>query len=297
MSDTQEVLDTPEILEYRSPDEHTDPANPGGDDVEDQARALGWKPEAEFDGNPGKWTDAEAFLELHSKNNGALRKAVAAQAKQLEDLKTQMSSMDSAHKKIFEMQLKKQKDEFDQQVAFLKAQKREALRSGEHETAADIDEQLDTLRERGPELPDVPETPQSKTPDVNDWKKNPVMVEWASRNSWFTVDDELTAFAGGTGQALRAKNPTMDFAKLLDEVTRLAQKAYPEKFGARRSSGVEESTPGATRAASNAKTYGSLPKDARAACDEAVSEGGITQKQWVELYYGYDDERERRKRR
>ena len=293
MSDTQEVVDTPEVLEYRATYEHTDLPNAGGDDVEGQARALGWKPEEEFEGNPGKWTDAESFLELHSKNNGALRKAVAAQAKKLEEFEKQMSSMDAAHKKIFDIQLRKQKDEFDQQVAFLKAQKREALRSGEHETAADIDEQLDTLRERGPELPDVPETPQSKSSDPNDWKKNPVMVEWASRNSWFTVDKELTAFAGGTGQALRANNPDMDFAKLLDEVTRLAQKAYPEKFGTRRSSGVEEATPGATRMASNAKTYGSLPKDARAACDEAVSEGGITQKQWVELYYGYDDRRKR----
>src|ERR1700677_4459631 len=99
MSDEQEVVDTTEVLEYRSPGEHTELSNAGGDDVEDQAHLLGWKPEAEFEGNPGKWTDAESFLELHSKNNGALRKAVAEQKKQLEDLKSQMSSMDSAHKK------------------------------------------------------------------------------------------------------------------------------------------------------------------------------------------------------
>jgi hypothetical protein len=293
MSDIQDVVDDGEIPEYRPDSKVVDPAPPGGDDVEEQARALGWKPEEEFEGNPGKWTDAEAFLELHSKNNGALRKAVAAQQKELENLKKQMSGMDAAHKKIFDMQIKKQKEEFDQQVAFLKAQKREALRSGEHETAADIDEQLDVLRERGPELPEAPENPQSTAPDPNDWKKNPVMVEWASRNPWFTTDDEMTATAGGIGTALRAKNPTMDFAKLLEETTRLVRKAFPEKFETRRAAGVEEATPGATRAATGAKTYASLPKDARAACDEAVAEGGLTQKQWVELYYGYDDRRKR----
>src|ERR1700679_2999979 len=194
MSDVQEVVDNDDIPVYRSAEDHADPATPGG--VEEQARALGWKPEEEFDGNPGKWTDAEAFLELHSKNNGALRKALAAQAKQLEVLQKQMAGMDASNKKIFDLQLKKQKEEFDQQVAFLKAQKREALRSGEHETAADIDEQLDTLRERGPELPDVPQTPKAPQTDPNDWKKNPVMAEWASRNSWFTTDDEMTATAG-----------------------------------------------------------------------------------------------------
>ena len=120
MQTNQEVLDNAEIPEYAPNNTEISPS--GDEGVEEQARALGWKPEDEFDGNPAKWTDAEAFLELHGKNNGALRKALAAQAKDLEDLKKQMRGLDGAHKKIFEIQLKKQKDEFDQQVAFLRAQ-------------------------------------------------------------------------------------------------------------------------------------------------------------------------------
>src|ERR1700679_3767740 len=104
MSDVQEVVDNDDIPVYRSAEDHPDPTTAAGDDVEEQARALGWKPEEEFDGNPGKWTDAEAFLELHSKNNGALRKALAAQAKQLEVLQKQMAGMDASHKKIFDLQ-------------------------------------------------------------------------------------------------------------------------------------------------------------------------------------------------
>lgn len=293
MSDLQDIVDNDDIPAYRSAEDHPDPTTADGDDIEEQARALGWKPEDEFEGNPGKWTDAESFLELHSKNNGALRKALASQAKQLEALQKQMQGMDAAHKKIFDMQIKKQKEEFDQQVAFLKLQKREALRAGEHETAADIDEQIDTLRERGPELPDVPGTPQSNADPKGNWRENTVLAAWADRNPWFDKDTELTAFAGGTGQALRANNPTMPFPDLLEEVTRLTRKAFPEKFSAGRRNPVEESTPGASRAVAGAKTYASLPREAKAACDEAVAEGGLTQKQWVELYYGYDDRRKR----
>src|ERR1700677_3443164 len=139
MCDVQEVVDNDDIPVYRSAEDHADPTTAAGDDVEEQARALGWKPEEEFEGNPGKWTDAESFLELHSKNNGALRKAVAAQAKKLEEFEKQMSSMDAAHKKIFDIQLRKQKDEFDQQVAFHKTQKRDRLRSGARATAADTE--------------------------------------------------------------------------------------------------------------------------------------------------------------
>src|ERR1700677_72041 len=291
MSDVQEVVDNDDVPVYRSAEEHSDPATPGGDDVEEQARALGWKPEEEFDGNPGKWTDAEAFLEIHSKNNGALRKALADQTKKTEELERRFNGLDAAHQKIFQLQIDKLKEEHTNQLAFLKAQKREALRAGEHETAADIDEQLDALRERGPEIPDVPKpTPQQAQPD---WRKNPVMIEWASRNSWFEKDEDMSAYAGGMGQALRQANPQMDFKDLLEEVSVRVRKAFPHKFTSPRRNAVEETTPGATTVASGAKTYGSLPKDARAACDEAVSEGGITQKQWVELYYGYDDRRKR----
>ena len=70
MSETQndsELLDDDEIPEYR-PDNADTPSGDG--DVEEQARALGWEPKDKFKGHPGKWTDADEFLETHSKNNG-----------------------------------------------------------------------------------------------------------------------------------------------------------------------------------------------------------------------------------
>jgi len=286
-----ETLDGDGIPEYR-PD-NVDVEDPTGDDgsVEEQARALGWKPEDEFKGDKAKWTDADSFLEKHSRNNGALRASNAALARDMAELKAQMRGMDAAHKKIFEIQIKKQKDEFDQQVAFLKAQKREALRSGEHETAADIDEQLDGLRERGPELPDLPETTPKNIAPVQ-WRTNADMVEWAKGQPWFDVDDDMTLLAGTLGKTIREANPAMPFPKLLDQVAERVRKAFPHKFATRRNP-VEGATPGASSAVSSGKSYASLPKDAKAACDEAVADGGLTQKQWVDLYYGYDDRRKR----
>lgn len=292
-AEPQEDLDNQDIPEYRPNSEADEPTETGGGDAEDQARALGWKPEDEFKGDKAKWTDAETFLEVHGRNNGALRNALAQQAKDLAELKEQMRGMDTAHRKIFDMQIKKQKEEFDQQVAFLKAQKREALRSGEHETAADIDEQIDSLRERGPDLPDVPQT-QSVTPGLQpNWRDNKILAGWADRNSWFDKDEDMSAYAGAIGQKIRAENPALPFSSLLEEVTVRVRKAFPQKFTATRRSPVEGATPGAVGAVNSGKTYASLPKDAKAACDEAVADGGMTQKQWVELYYGYDDRRKR----
>ncbi|MBR8073327.1 hypothetical protein KDX14_27760 [Burkholderia cenocepacia] len=285
-------VDTQDIQDYRSTatEPGDDTAEPG--DVEEQARALGWVPEEEYTGR-APWSDAESFLENHSKHNGQLRKALDRQAKELDALKKQMQGMDAAHKRIFDLQIKKQKEEFDQQIAFLKAQKREAIRAGEHDQAAEIDEQIDTLRERGPDLPEAPESTASKpsTPQ-QDWRKNPVLVEWAERNPWFERDEDLSAYAGGMGQQIRQQNPGMPFPELLEEVTRRVKRAFPHKF-TRRGSPVEETTPGATSGSAGKGTYASLPKDAREMCDEAVAEGGITRQQWVELYYGYEERRKR----
>jgi len=101
----------------------------------------------------------------------------------------------------------------------------------------------------------------------------------------------MTIYAGGLGQTIRQKNPSMPFPELLEQVSAKVRQAFPHKFSATRRSPVESTTPGANSAAASGKSYGSLPKDAKAACDEAVSDGGLTQKQWVDLYYGYDDRR------
>jgi hypothetical protein len=286
---SQESIDNPDTPEYRAVEDDADLPNAGGDDSEAQARALGWVPEEEYTGNPAKWADADTFLEVHSRNNGALRKALAAQTKRLDEVERMAKGLDAAHRKIFDMQLKKQKEEFDGQVAFLKAQKLEALRSGEHEEAADLDERIDALRERGPDLPDIPQETQRPA----DWRQNKTMVAWAERNTWFEKDEDMSAFAGGIGQKIRSDNPSLPFDELLEQVTVRVRKAFPHKFAGNRRNPVEGGTPGETRAAATGKTYASLPSDAKKACDEAVSDGGLTQKQWVELYYGYDDRRKK----
>ena len=286
-------LDNPDIQDYRATEDIVSPSDADIDSsVEDQARALGWVPEEDYTGK-APWAAADEFLELHARNNGALKKALERQSKDIADLKKAMQGMDAAHKRIFDLQIKKQREEFDQQIAFLRAQKKEALRAGEHETAADIDDQIDTLRERGPELPEVPESTTPSKPAPGDWRKNPVMVDWASRNPWFEQDEDMSAYAGGMGQQIRANNPAMPFVDLLEEVTKRVKRAFPHKF-TRRTSPVEETTPGATGGtAARGGTYASLPRDAKQMCDEAVADGGITQKQWVELYYGYEDRRKR----
>jgi len=286
MSDIyQNVLDNEEIAEYIPKNNEA-----GSESVEDQARALGWKPEEEYTGKPEKWTDAEKFLEVHGKNNGALRKALEKQAAELLELKKQMGGLDAAHKKIFDIQIKKAKEEFDQQIAFLKAQRKEAVRSGEYDAVDELDEQIEKAKLRGPDIPEI-ETP--KQPQQQDWRENPILVKWAEKNTWFEKDEDMSLYAGTLGVQIRKDNPSISFQEVLDRVEERVKKAFPHKFksGEDRASRVEGSST-SSQNKGEVGTYASLNKAEKEACDEAV-EAGMKQKDWLKLYFGYDDRRKK----
>lgn len=291
-TDTNEIIvDNDKNLEY-VPDNNESSTTNTDESVEDQARALGWKPQEEYSGKPGKWADAEEYLEVHGKNNGALRRALDQQAKDLAELRREIKGLDASHKRIFDLQLKKAKDEHAQQIAFLKSQRSEARRTGDYEAVDELETQLEEVQKRGPDLPDVADVQtQNTTPNPN-WRDNATLAAWADKNPWFEKDEDMSLFAGTLGVKMRKDNPDMDYEKLLEKVSERVRKAFPTKFAeGNRPNRVEGATPGATSGASARNSYAALPKEAKQACDEEVASGNMTQKAWIELYHSYDDRR------
>lgn len=279
----EQVIDTPDIPEYGGDTEQVSEA-------ETQAGSLGWKPQDQFKGDPDKWTDAETFLELHSRNNGALREANKKQAAKLAEMERRIAQNEAMSKSIFDQQIKKQKEEFDNQLAFLKAQKRNALRDGDHDTAETLDDQIDELKTRGPEVPDVQ---PKQNPEQKDWREIPELADFAERNTWFEKDEDMTEFSVARATSLRKKNPKMDMVDLLKETEAAVRKAFPHKFpgtvGTRRD--PVEAGERASSATTSARSYQAMPKDAREACDEFVADKLGKREDYVKMYFEYDDKR------
>lgn len=285
---TGQTVDTAEIAEYVG--------DTGGQtNSEDQARSLGWKPEAEFTGDPSKWTDADSFLEVHSRNNGALRKANDKLNSEIAALKQKVGNQEIVSTKLLELQIKKAKNEFDNQIAFLKAQKKEALSTGNHELAAEMDEQLTDAKERGPDLSEVPELPKNQeiTP-ANDWKDNPFLVQTVEKNPWIETDEDASTFViAKTKQILErlGRKPTAsEFETAVSDSIAATKKAFPQKFGATtRRSPVEGSTTGVGDSSSNrTQTYNAMPREARDMCDDMVRDKIVTREDYVKQYFTYE---------
>ncbi len=291
--DVQDVVDDADIPEYGSGESGTSDAHL----AEEQARSLGWKPQEEFNGDPSKWTDASEFLEVHGRNNGALRKANEKLSTEMTELRRRQDGIEAANKKIFELQIKKAKEEHANELAFLKAQKKEALRNGDHVTADEFDEQIDAAKERGPDLPDEPPAADPKTQQMQDWRSNPQLVDFVRRNPWIETEEDMADYTVAKANRIRQQNPNIAFEALLDEAVEATKKAFPQKFGAAtRRNPVEGATSGATSGAAGtrAQTYNSMPADARKMCDDLVRDRMITKDEYVKQYFAYDSIRKAR---
>lgn len=275
----QETLDGNEIAEYVSQSEDSS--------VEDRARSLGWKPEEEFTGDSSKWTDAESFLQVHGRNNGALRKANEKLNSEIAALKRQNEHTAESVKKIYELQLKKANQEHNAEISFLKAQRKEAVRAGDHDSAEMLDEQLEAARERGPDVPDMP-APVEK-PAQQDWQNNPDIVSFMETNTWVEADQELGDFFVGTATSLKKQYPQITLPQLMERAAKVTKQTFPQKFGATaRRSGVEGSTTGATSSTggqSRGSTYNAMPKEARDMCDSFVADRIMTREAYVKTYF------------
>lgn len=294
----EQELDNLDNPEYVADNDNSEIAIEAADPIETQARSMGWVPLEEFPGDPDKWSEAEAFVERHTKHNGVLKKSNDALLKQVTELQEQVRAVEAMNKSVFDLQVKKMKEEHDNQIAFLKAQKRQARQAGDLDTADEIDEQIDALQERGPETIEPPPAPKAQDP--NAWRQNPTMAAWADQNPWFEKDRAMSAFAVVEGQRLKAENPNWSLDDILPEVSKAVRKEFAHKFTSRRNP-VEgaAASGGAVSSSGPRRGYNTLPMDAKRQCDMEVASGvfgkdeGKARAQWAALYYDYEDRRKK----
>ena len=194
-------------------------ANPSIEaEIQTKAEAKGWKPQNQWEGNPEDWVPAREFLGRQSLFDkiASLKHDLYATRKQ------HQAEMASIKKYIADMS----EVEFKKAQAELKAQRRQAVQDGDLERADNIEEQLDTLKEKRAETKAATQQPQTPQEPV-------ALTEWRKDNEWFDKDPELRAEAEAIGIGLASKNREQfqrDPRVILDQVTERIKKMYPEKF-------------------------------------------------------------------
>ena len=119
------------------------------DDLEAQARAMGWKPQEEFKGPAEKWVDAgeyirrgEEVLPIVRNENRKLHDQVTALNGQIAQLTAALNESKTSMSAFAEFQAEMLETKLKEQRTALMAQIREARDVGDDDRLADLEESL-----------------------------------------------------------------------------------------------------------------------------------------------------------
>lgn len=230
----------------------------------EKAKSQGWVPKEEFKGDETKWVDAKSFVERGENILPILRE-------RNEKLLGDVSELKNSFKELQEFYKNSEERQYQKALQDLKRKQMEAVETADvdgYKSAHDEIAELEKTRVKK----EVPKEP----PEMNDFRK---------RNAWYDADMEMTDTADALGAAFVKKG--VPYGKMLELVEQKMKQIYPEKFpkpkenfqafeGAGESMGLPRK--------SMAKTYETLPPEAKKQCDKFVAQGILTKEDYVRDY-------------
>jgi len=232
-------------------------------DIENQAIEQGWRPKAEYEGDPGKWVDASIFVA-----RAPLFEHIDAQKRELKEVKKALKLMASHHAKTREVEYARALDE-------LRAQKKTALTDMDADAVINIDERIDLVKNQ---------IAQDKYQAIQEVAaesqiRHPEFESWTQRNSWYDSNKTMRAFADAYG------NELADGGKSPSDVLRLVEKEVKAKFSEKfsnpnreKASNVESSS---SPKASGGNSGFQLSAEERRAMATFVRAGALTEEQYI----------------
>lgn len=249
-------------------------------DVEAQARAMGWKPEEEWQGAPpkGGFLSPEDFLERGEKVLPIIRAANKDLRKQIEGLQQELGTVKQAAQQLNEFNaraLEKQRRENQQLLTELEQRRAQAITDGDGQAAVAAERQIAQVHQEQQTL--AAQAPPPNTAEVA------YLNEWKAANPWYETDEDMQAWADGmANQLIRQGFP--QGPTILKEVAKRAAATFPDRLGPRRPGGVEGR---GRRSPQNfgQRTFDDLPDEAKAAFDNFKRLGvKITREQYLRDY-------------
>ena len=237
-TENQEIQEQPEVNE-----------------IEQQAREMGWKPKEEYEGDPTRWVSAEIYVA-----RAPLYEELERRGKETKRLRQDIEVLKQNYSKMEEAAYKRA-------LSSLKEQRKEAILNNELERVVEIDDQIEELKEVKPTQPQV---------DLSDVQEKVNL--WLQENKWYNEDQDLREYADGVGLALGRKNLPPD--EVLEQVAQKVKKMFPEKFQKKPSAPKVEMTPsgGKLKPADRVE----LTEDERKSMRTFVRQGLMTEEQYIE---------------
>jgi hypothetical protein len=205
--------------------------------VEARARAMGWKPKAEFRGDPARWTDAATFVEVAEQQLPVLRdqnrrmsERLARQDTELSSLRNSLEEQKRAVQDAINLARRSDQRGYDRALRELKERQREAVSAGDTEAYDQVEEQIQALEQTRAEV--VEEAPMRAPPAAPPGPQpDPAIQSFVAANPWFTDGRRpaLKAMMIAMHQAVLSEGRIADLPAQLAEAKRRTAAQFPDE--------------------------------------------------------------------
>ena len=253
-------------------------------EAEERARLQGWVPKDEFRGDPDKWKTAEDFLEWGEKIVPIQKERTVALESKLDQAIGDIKKLTQTQANLLKLQKTTSERAYKKAVRDIQARQRQAVEDRDTATYDALEQERESLDEQNTEQ--APEQYDENNP-------HPEFTKWTQKNMWYGNGDgkdiELTAFANGIADAVaNERTDLVGTPGFYDEITRRVQKAFPDRFRTKSRPPETEGTgdgEGNDLKLPKGKSYKNLPADAKAACDDFVTQGLMTKEEYCATYF------------
>ncbi len=231
---------------------------------QEEASKMGWKPQEEWVGNPDDWVDAKEYVA-----RGEFFDRIKNLSSSNKRLEKKLSKIEENYKVLSEHHQRVSEAAYSKALKDLKAQRREALDTGDYDSVDEIEEMIDDLKKEDPKLKEKNTAPELH-PEVEEWIEN--------NSEWYRKDPILTGAADALAMSIVSKNPNAGPKEVLEQVTKTLKEEFPNKFGLNKRSSVVEPGESSYNGKVNSKpkvTARNLNPQQREIGKQLVSDGAI----------------------
>lgn len=255
--------------------------NTDAGEIETRARAMGWRPQEEFNGDPSKWRSAEDFVRRGEEELPVLRENLRRMTSTVSDLQSRLSRQEQEHKASFERLDKMSSAALQRQKETLEASYQAAMRNAAAQGDVEAYDRLDAGRRQAvgefdSQIAEVgkPVETKDQTPQIDDASKATV-EGWIVKNPWFKTDGELSGLATWYHGHLQQTKPNLSLEENLRETERFVRQRFPEKFGTAAPSPSPVEGGGSRMSSSQPRSRGwnELPPDAKSQGAKFIKDG------------------------
>ena len=257
--------------------EEGDDKQASNEDLEAEAREMGWSDKDAWRGPPEQWIDAKTFVE----RGRQILPIVRARSEQLHGelnqtrgrLQQMESALTAANAAIEALQEAHEEDTKEQVEAArreLRTQLAAASRDGDHDQVAELTDKMTQLNTAAADDDDK-DKGRDKSREQPRRQPHPLQPEidaWYAKNPDFVKSPRHVALANAISNELRLSGDTSAGAAFLDKVAAEVEKALgPASRGTSRVSSGNGGSGRRDTSSGGAKGYQDLPADAKEACD------------------------------